>query len=129
MRLESQSCCYKQFLHLSTWSSAKQDPCPKKSHKSGPVLLPGWLRQYPHLGWICYIDIRSIDQSLDLNLSRANEIRISIMLLRVDPPSSHTVLSQIGSMSSKITRIRSCAITKLVSSASSSRVAKLHRYS
>jgi hypothetical protein len=41
---------------------------------------------------------RTADQSLDLSLSRANWIRISIMLPQVVPLSSHMDLSQTGSM-------------------------------
>ena len=50
---------------------------------------------------------RSKDQSLDLNLSRANEIKISIISARAVPPSSYVVLSQTRSISSKIMRIKS----------------------
>ena len=42
---------------------------------------------------------RIADQNLDLSLSMANDIKILIMSLRVVSPSSHMVLSQIGSMS------------------------------
>ena len=50
---------------------------------------------------------RSADQSLNLSLSRANEIKISIMSARADPPLSHIVLSQTGFIFSKITYIKS----------------------
>jgi hypothetical protein len=42
---------------------------------------------------------RTVDQSLNLSLSRANEIRISIILSQAILPSSHMDLSQTGSMS------------------------------
>jgi hypothetical protein len=58
---------------------------------------------------------RSTDQSLDLSFNKASEIKISIMSAQVDPPSSHIVLNQMGSISSKITRIRSWTITQIVS--------------
>jgi hypothetical protein len=64
-----------------------------------------------------YINIvrkRSTDQSLDLSFNRANEIKISIMSARANLSSFHIVLSQIGSISSKITRIRSWPITQLI---------------
>ena len=50
---------------------------------------------------------RSTDQSPNLSLSKASEIRIFIMSTQADPPSSHIVLSQMGFISSKITRIKS----------------------
>jgi hypothetical protein len=57
---------------------------------------------------------RSTDQSLDLSFNRVNEIKISIMSTRVDPPSSHIVLSQMESISSKIIHIMSWAITQAI---------------
>ena len=50
---------------------------------------------------------RSVDQSLDLSLSRASEIKIAIISAWADPPFSHIVQSQMGSISSKITCIKS----------------------
>ena len=53
------------------------------------------------------------DKTLDLSLSKANEIKISIMSSRAVPPSFHMDLNQIGSMSSKMTLIKSYAITQV----------------
>jgi hypothetical protein len=46
----------------------------------------------------CFLK-RSNDQSLDLSLSRAKDIKISIISARAVPPSFHMVLSQMGSIS------------------------------
>jgi hypothetical protein len=50
---------------------------------------------------------RSTNQSLHLSLRMADEIKISIMFAWEDPPVSNIERSQIGSMSSKIIRIKS----------------------
>jgi hypothetical protein len=64
-------------------------------------------RYIPKLRYNNIVHKRLTDQSLDLSLSKASEIKISIMSARANPPSSHIVLSQMRSISSKITCIRS----------------------
>ena len=60
---------------------------------------------------ICQFKYRGV--TLYLSLSKANDIKISIMLSRAVPPSFHMDLNQTRSTSSKMTLIKSCAITQV----------------